>query len=44
MPDARFVPIRLISDAHIKIVITSNKYKIEEHWGPNIPNGCAKYG
>ena len=30
-PDARFVYIRLISDAHIKIFIKPNKYKVEKH-------------
>ena len=33
----RFDYIRLISDAHIKIVKIPNKYKVEEHWGPKIP-------
>ena len=30
-PDARFVYIRLISDAQIKRFIKPNKYKVEEH-------------
>ena len=37
-PDARFVYIRLISDAHIKIFIKPNKSKVEEHRGSKIPN------
>ena len=35
--DARFVYIRLTSDAHIKIFIKPNKYKVEEHWWYKIP-------
>ena len=40
--DARFVYIRLISDAQIKIVVKPNKYKVEEHWGPqNTQKACS---
>ena len=39
-PDARFVYIRLISDAQIKVVIKPNKYKVEEHLGPKISKMC----
>ena len=31
MPNARFVYIRLISDAQIKIVIRPNKYKVKSN-------------
>lgn len=43
-PDARFVYIKLISDAQIKMVINPNKYKVEEHWRPKLPTSCTKYG
>ena len=42
MPDARFVYISFISDAHIKIFIKPNKYKVKEHRGSKIPKSTAK--
>ena len=46
MSDARFVYIRFISDAQIKIVIKPNKYKVEarlaqiQYFNPGIYDDC----
>lgn len=42
MPDTRFVYKRHISDARIKN-LKEKKYKVEDHWGPEIPKGFANY-